>query len=364
MPTVEASTGVHRKMKITLPFHDDSSLIFAARISSELQLRGHQITLTRVIRDRPDTLSDRQISANLEYRPFVTVAKKDLAANLIDQNAIITCRYAAHSLIPRLLRLKRNRPCFVTFCAGFDFFPHQGFLNRKDFDVIFLTRKDHVQLFRKTYIPSRSQYISYGHPYFITPPQLTRKTSESQILFFAQAISPATHRSRQHIIQLMSQIAEQNPTDKIIIKLRHLQNENRQHTHKELYSYQSLMQEMGPNLPKNLRLSSGKTHDLIKQSRYAVTTTSTAIMDAISAGLPSAVYLDYPDPDQDMLNTPMREAMQKSNLIMTRKEILDLKNQTPSLAWRDLWFRNREELYRDLETAIHNFQNRKTLLPF
>ena len=70
------------------------------------------------------------------------------------------------------------------------------------------------------------------------------------------------------------QIAEKYSDKNIIIKLRHLQNENLNHAHMEDYPYELLSQDF--NFPSNVSFSAESFNKVLSKADYCITCSSTA----------------------------------------------------------------------------------------
>ncbi|PMR73049.1 DUF6716 putative glycosyltransferase [Billgrantia endophytica] len=342
--------------KVLLPFYDDSTLFFARRMYDGLMAKGVQAVIGHhVSSENYVGISERQRLVSLG----------DIEPALLDTNfftpsggmaefeAVICCKITKEirALLESDYRLRRNRPCFLAFQPGLEFTPLIGFRNRKQFDAIFLNN----ELSRKRYLAEMEvgfqQHVSWGHPYMVKPAHLRQDTG-GDIYFFTQALSPRTFDARHHIVEVLVAMAEAYPERKVVLKLRHLPNENTEHVHKERYDYISLL----PNsLPSNLVYSDCSMVEALESASIAMTCTSTAAMDAISAGLPTMVYLDYVENYLDPMMYPMRKLMGGSGVLSSLTQVLNLDAKHAESTWVEQNFRA-SDLYDEVLSVISSFK--------
>ena len=195
------------------------------------------------------------------------------------------------------------------------------------------------------------QEIGFGHPSVIRPEAPPADLADRRdIYFFPQALSPSTLRGRLHVLRVMAAIAKANPERRVLIKLRHLPSENRQHLHLEKYDYPGLMAQLGP-LPANLLLTDITMEEALETAAIGITCTSTAAMDLLRAGLPCMVYLDFVDAYRDPLVPPMRQMFQGSGVITSTEDLLNLKPGVLNPQWLEDMFCPADLGARVLETV-------------
>ena len=325
-------------MKILLPFYDDTSLFFVARMK-EL-LKGKDIECISYYfkngRQEFDRISQRQMEAILPGGPdLIATSNELLSGEIEDYDAVITCKVTAE--LRKLVddssyMMRRNRPYFVAFQPGLEFTPTVGVRNRKNFDIIFLNNeKDFVEFEPSLRRRDRPNYISWGHPYFLMPKSLKEDTG-GDVYFFAQAVSPNTYNGRMHMAESLRAIAIANPNRKIIIKLRNLPSENLNHVHKEDKSYMELFEDLWGQ-PSNIVFSTCTMKEALEKSSIVITCTSTAAMDAVSAGIPTMVYTDYVEHYLDPKAKNMYKLFSESGIVTSLRSLLELDYQRPRKSW-------------------------------
>ena len=100
-----------------------------------------------------------------------------------------------------------------------------------------MTQKCHLDIYKKVMpniISSYQKVVHYNPKFFRRKKKNNSKNTEiKNIYFLAQAIVPLSLKGRLHILNMLIKIAEKFKTKNIIIKLRHLEDENSNHMHKE-----------------------------------------------------------------------------------------------------------------------------------
>ncbi|WEZ85811.1 hypothetical protein P6U16_22605 (plasmid) [Rhizobium sp. 32-5/1] len=354
-------------MKILLPFQEDSSLIFAGKVFPKLKMRGFEPELLHIVdRNGKDAVSDRQLSQNIGSAAVQQIDMESFPDfdRLSDYRGVIVSRVIAPMrtmLSTPWYKSRTDRPCFLAFQPGLEFTPSRGFTNRAAFDAIFLNKQRHVHLFEEQHPTKDWRYVTWGHPYFSLPSQWYDKDeSRRNIYFFAQAISPKSVRSRQHIVHVLASIARANPDRTVFVKLRHLPSENVNHVHREEFDYPALMEQLAEPLPPNLKTTDCSMSEALEDAAAAITCTSTAAMDSISAGVPTAVYLDYVDFISDPLRDPMRSEFETSGVVTRLHDLLNLRLSLPNDGWLSVRFRD-DSLYDEISAVIAAFKDRREL---
>ena len=93
---------------------------------------------------------------------------------------------------------------------------------------------------------------------------------------------------------------------------------------------------------------------------FCITCTSTAAMDAIGAGVPTMVYVDYPENYLDPLAKPMRQEFKESGLLAGIPQIMELAASTASPQWYNSRFRG-EDFLNELIHAVQSFKAKDRL---
>ncbi len=349
-------------MNVLLPFFDDSSLLFAVKMREELTLLGHSCTSHFMVHSRDAAhISDRQMSANIGSGPDLVAEEAALSTEFLSRyDAVIGCRVTKEirDLVNnRAYMNSGNRPCFVAFQPGLEFTPERGVRNRRNFDVVFLNSQDDADTYGPEISGDGLKHVSWGHPYFLKPQEM-RDDDGGDIFFFAQAISPKTYNGRIHVAEVLRAIAMAHPHRQVVVKLRHLPSENTNHVHREEFSYPDLFEDLW-DIPGNIEVSVCTMKEALSKASLALTCTSTAAMDALSAGVPTIVYTDYVENYRDRMADAMQRIFKESGIIMPLNSVLRLDYRKPRKSWVDRNFRDRS-IYQELTKSVLAFQASKS----
>lgn len=350
-----------KPLRILLPFSDDSTLFFAARMRAALTGPGWQ-TSTAWLCERTD-LSERQLFAVLPDGPDILLRNDAFneVTPLRPFDAIVTSRIfipLREMIRRRVVRYSGERPCIVAFQGGLEFDPVRGFRNRRDADAVFVVPRDDLAAHRKWADAEGlvRQYLGFGHPTFVRPQAPADPADRRDIYFFAQAISPPTRRGRMHILRVLAAIARANPDRTVWLKLRHLPQENRAHLHIENFAYPDLLASGPGPWPENLRLTADPMDRVLDRAAVGITCTSTAAVDLVRAGVPTLVYLDFVENYLDPMIAPMRRLFGDSGLIAPLQDVLNLAAKPPDPAWLDRMFCTPAQLAAQIAEAVEGFR--------
>lgn len=331
-------------MQFLLPFSDDSTLFFALRMRRLLAAAGVRPVLGWLTDGT--ALCERQLGANLPGGPDMLLRAGALAspAALDRFAAIVTARIFAplRDLIRRPdFRHRARRPVVVAFQGGLDFTPERGFAHRRHADVAFVVPRGDVARCRAFAASdgAGAQIVGFGHPAFLRPPpKPAPRPARGDIVFFAQALSPPSRAGRVHMLQVLAALARAHPDRRVVLKLRHLPGENALHLHRETHDYPGLMARALPAAPPNLITSVAPIEAALAGAARAITCTSTAAIDAVAAGVPVQVYLDYVEAYLDPLAAPMRALFAQSGLLASLPDLLEGSPRPPAPGWVEQMF--------------------------
>jgi len=369
-PPENAAPLTSPEMKpIVIPFADDSTLFFALRLRDILWNTPDMPCVQLAWVSDQNALSYRQMSQLLPEGPDRILRERDFHDLILSGTieAVITSRVfrpLGNVLKCKLVKHMANRACVISFLGGLDFFPERGYVNRRDCDAVYLFPASEIQVFSDLMLAYDTSWqdVRFGHPAAVGPsPPPKNLARRRDIYFFAQALSPTTRQSRQHMLEICISLARAYTDRTVWIKLRHLPLENRQHLHKERFDYPSLLKQM-QDVPDNLKLTACSMEEAFAQMAVGLTCTSTAAIDVIREGIPCMVYLDYVDYFNDPLNPHMRRLFADSGLITNLDDVLNLRSHAPKQLWMDNMFCS-PDLGKRLLTTINDFKIRPFQLP-
>ena len=111
------------------------------------------------------------------------------------------------------------------------------------------------------------------------------------VTFAGQPGVPGTRRQRRYLVERLAEHARRHPEREVLVKLRSLPGERV--THVETFPYGELLRELGQARPANLKTATGDMGEVLERTDLLVTVSSTAAVEAITRGVPTAVLTDF-----------------------------------------------------------------------
>ena len=110
------------------------------------------------------------------------------------------------------------------------------------------------------------------------------------VVFAAQPSVPAGRADRRYLLRRAAEHARTHPEREVLVKLRSRPGEHT--THVEEQPYQRLAARLPDGLPANCRLVYGNMGELLDRTDLLVTVSSTAALESLHRGVPTAVLTD------------------------------------------------------------------------
>jgi hypothetical protein len=168
----------------------------------------------------------------------------------------------------------------------------EGLLLRAGADVVAANSPADLDAFRTVFtglgIPTES--LALTRLPFLRP-NGPRSNHRFTVTFAGQPGVPNTRWHRRYLVERLAEHARQHPERDVLIKLRSLPGEHAAHT--ELYPYDELVRGLGTDRPKNLKLFGGDMGKVLNRTDLLVTVSSTAAVEAIHRGIPTALLTDF-----------------------------------------------------------------------
>lgn len=227
-------------------------------------------------------------------------------------------------------RSHRKRPIIIYSFRGIEEPVHVGFMNRLGADLIILNNKAHLKAlehFEPLKNIIKNQVISIGNPIFWQHvPKPIINNPPQDIYFYTQSIIPKTKIERLRVAQNLLRYALKYPNRNIWIKLRHLPDENQNHSHIEEYDFPTLFAELCPNgLPDNLKYTAEDMRNSMEIADFCLTVRSTAIFETLFHHIPSALLPESID--------FLPQTFKNSGLILDYATFLNGDIPTPNMQW-------------------------------
>jgi hypothetical protein len=119
----------------------------------------------------------------------------------------------------------------------------------------------------------------------------------TDLVFAAQAKVPAERDDRVRLLGWLADAARRRPNRRVVVKVRARAGEAQ--THAESWDYAELLADpvvragLGGSLPPNLVVEDGPMADQLARASALVTVSSTAVLEAVAAGVPSIVVDEF-----------------------------------------------------------------------
>ncbi len=254
-------------------------------------------------------VSQRQVSAAEVHGPMLGLPLDKLLKERIEEFDVVVAMLAGSKLygIRRALELKQqlatepHRPLLVTGYNGLIYEKHlEGLMWRVGYDAICVNSRSDQRLFAQ----SLEQLSMSPEPLVYTGPPLIQARLEggapslgdwnrpvNSILFATQAIVPNRARDRTYLMARLREYALVHPDRKVLVKPRTRPDETTFHT--ESNHYESVYREaFGQEMPSNLFFAYGSFSQYLDEVDLVVAVSSTAVMEAMAAGVRGAVLTD------------------------------------------------------------------------
>lgn len=114
--------------------------------------------------------------------------------------------------------------------------------------------------------------------------------SGGPVVFAAQALVPATAPERSHLVERLAEAARAHPDRELVVKVRARRGEAQ--THHEQVPLEDLVEGLADR-PANLVVRSGPMHEHLAGASGFVTVSSTALLEAVAAGVPAVALDDF-----------------------------------------------------------------------
>lgn len=126
---------------------------------------------------------------------------------------------------------------------------------------------------------------------------LTDRADTGDVIFAVQAKVPASREERVHLVGVLAEAARRQPRRRFVVKVRARAGEAQTHAEAfdlgELVRDPAVARELGFTLPPNLLVEDGPMSAHLARAAALVTVSSTAVLEAIAAGVPALLLDDY-----------------------------------------------------------------------
>ncbi|WP_433341957.1 DUF6716 putative glycosyltransferase [Streptomyces sp. CA-253872] len=183
-----------------------------------------------------------------------------------------------------------KRPVLVTGYVGVVYEKlADGLLLRHGADVVLANSRDDAERFRAVYEgvgADSASVVECALPFLQGEP--ATGNTDGPVVFAVQPSVPERRADRLYLLRRAAQHARLHPEREVLVKLRSRPGEHT--THIEEQPYQKLARAI--ELPPNCRLEYGHMGTILDTASLLVTVSSTAALEALHRGVPTAVLTD------------------------------------------------------------------------
>ncbi|MFF8830462.1 DUF6716 putative glycosyltransferase [Streptomyces sp. NPDC015131] len=190
-------------------------------------------------------------------------------------------------------RLPGRRPVIVTGYVGVVYEKlADGLLLRHGADLVLANSAADARRFRAVYegVGADPSAVTEAALPFLGGAPYAPEPGRDTVVFAAQPSVPADRADRAYLLRRLSEHARLHPHREVLLKLRSRPGEHT--THIEEHPYQKLAAPGRASPPPNLRLVHGHMGEVLDRADLLVTVSSTAALEALHRGVPTAVLTD------------------------------------------------------------------------
>lgn len=269
------------------------------------------------------------------------VGLRDLEQRLREQRPDVLVLAARGWTVQAAVSVVENepsRPVIVTGLpgVGVPVLPYGlGFRRAADVFVVHSRRelREFRHAARRLELPDRFELARL--PYLDRVPSGVSRP-DGALVFAAQALVPASRSDRARLLRGLTEAARARPGREVVVKVRARTGESQ--THHEETSYEDLVDEL-EDRPSNLVVRSGPMHEHLVGASGFVTVSSTALLEAVAAGVPALAVDDF-GVGVEQINLALRG----SGLLGSLDDLRAGHFGTPDPAWcEDNYFHHPDE---------------------
>ncbi|GEM_PF-5306790 len=290
-------------MRLLVLVSYDSFLNVGKLIGNRFEQAGCAVDIALVKTGRKKQISLAQISLLGQGKdiPWISIPEFLRDPKFTEYNYVFCCLEGLS-----IRRLIHSFPCFagkrpLIICA----YPglllrdtYDGLAMRSGFDLVWLNSTRDVNLYREmcdAFGISAENARLFGVAPLLERIERTDDDENKPVVFFEQAVIPKNYDERVYLARQLVALAKRFPDRQFIIKLRATGSDVT--LHQPSYPLDSLLYEVANSQghwPPNLQLSSQESAvSLLSKASHCLTISSTVSVQAINAGIPTAIIGDY-----------------------------------------------------------------------
>lgn len=329
-------------MRIVSFSDSESYLKWACALLSTLDgVEAHVVLIDNPILPTPEQVDHALVGSAWEGQTIPIISRAEVASTIESHRADIVLAAATGPVVAQVYASAHGispRPALVSGLPGMGLPARPKGMNYRRLGDAFIAHSKFEQdeyervsaetrvptevllgrlpMLRSTTIPEAATTVSSENP-----PQL--------LVFAAQAKVPVAREDRIAIIRALAEFAHRHPGSRAVVKARSRPGE--QETHHEQFPFHELLAELqGAGVPgsADMELGFGPMSDFLVPGAALVTVSSTAALESVDRGLPTALISDFGF-DEDLLNEVFRD----SGATATLDEIAQGRIPFPTPEW-------------------------------
>ena len=183
------------------------------------------------------------------------------------------------------------------------------------------------------------------------------KTRRRQLVFAEQVVMPRNYADRAEMVRILADLARRSPDWEVLIKPRVAPDETTFH-HAETHISQTLMDTIG-RPPANLKLDYRPLSELLSQSRFMATVSSTAFFDALDFGCRPVVMADFGMDPSNGSHIFAGSGVWRTLDAVEDLDVLDQEWQPPDQKWLAWMGYGREWKPEQLIASLQNLKTKE-----
>ncbi len=236
------------------------------------------------------------LGAGIKWVTIETLAGRQL---LSEYDIVLSCLEGLSTRrLMHHVQFLRKRPLLISAYPGLVLrYAHDGFSMRTASDLFWLNSIADLQAYRDMCgafgLPSDNARV-FGVASLLRKPIRKPDAERGPVVFFEQAIIPRYRDERLFLCEQLIHLAQRFPQYEFVLKPRVVGSEAT--VHRSQYPIVPLFDEAVSRLnsrPLNLRISTASATELIEAASHCLTVSSTVAVEAINAGVPTAIVSDF-----------------------------------------------------------------------
>lgn len=279
----------------------DSFLNAARLIAPHFRDAGCAVEYALVKARKRDQITASQVDAMAPGKAisWITIENLVQTKQLSEYDIVLSCLegFSTRQLMYHVQSLKK-RPLIISVYPGLVLrYAYDGFSMRTASDLLWLNSKSDLTAYRDMCaafgLPSDNARV-FGVAPLLSRPKRKLNAESGPVVFFEQAIIPRYRTERLFLCEQLLRLAQKFPQYEFLIKPRVTGGEAT--LHRSWHPIIPLLQEASAKLdarPPNLRISTASSADLLEVASHCLTVSSTVAVEAMNAGIPTAILGDF-----------------------------------------------------------------------